>query len=98
MRGTQQLAPNELVNLYKQSSPLASNMDAAPAHDVGVVVPEAAAANIRQCAVARMVRRPSLSDFRAVRIMLEPNGFAISDGQDVPPSDQIEEETQFHHA
>jgi hypothetical protein len=39
-----------------------------------------------------MVKKLPLTDFRAVRCMLEPEDFAISEGQDVPPSDLIEEE------
>jgi hypothetical protein len=39
-----------------------------------------------------MSKKLPLSDFRAVRRKLEPHDFAISDGQDVPPSDLVEEE------
>jgi len=40
-----------------------------------------------------MVKKSSLSDFRAVRHTLEPEDFAISEGQDVEPTDLIDEET-----
>jgi hypothetical protein len=39
-----------------------------------------------------MVKKLPPTDFRAVRSMLEPHEFDISDGQDVPPSDLIEQE------
>jgi hypothetical protein len=39
-----------------------------------------------------MTKKLSLTDFRAVRSMLEPHEFAISEGQDVPPSDLIDED------
>ena len=40
-----------------------------------------------------MTKKLSLSDFRAVRHMLEPHEFAISEGQDVEPTDLIDEQT-----
>jgi hypothetical protein len=39
-----------------------------------------------------MSKQIPLSDFRARRSMLEPHEFAISEGQDVPPTDLVEEE------
>lgn len=39
-----------------------------------------------------MVRKLPLTDFRAVRSKLEPHEFAISDGQDAPPSNPVEQE------
>jgi hypothetical protein len=38
-----------------------------------------------------MSKKLPLTDFRAVRSMLEPHEFAISEGQDVPPSERIDE-------
>ena len=40
-----------------------------------------------------MTKKLSTSDFRAVRHKLEPHEFAISEGQDVEPTNLIEEET-----
>lgn len=40
-----------------------------------------------------MVRKLPLSDFRAVRHKLEPHDFALSDGQDVVPTNLVDEET-----
>ena len=40
-----------------------------------------------------MVRRVSLSDFRAVRHQLEPDDFAFSEGPDPAPTHPIDEET-----
>lgn len=40
-----------------------------------------------------MARKLPTSDFRAVRQMLEPHEFAISEGQDVDPTDLVDEET-----
>ncbi|MDE2284469.1 MAG: hypothetical protein KGK33_07630, partial [Hyphomicrobiales bacterium] len=37
-----------------------------------------------------MSKKLALSDFRALRCKLEPHEFAISEGQDVPPSDLVE--------
>ena len=39
-----------------------------------------------------MVQKLPLTDFRAVRSKLEPHEFAISEGQDVPPSDLVHPE------
>lgn len=39
-----------------------------------------------------MSKKLPLTDFRAVRSMLEPYEFAISEGQDVAPSDLVEPE------
>lgn len=39
-----------------------------------------------------MVKKLPLTDFRAVCSKLEPHEFAISDGQDAPPSDLIEQD------
>jgi hypothetical protein len=39
-----------------------------------------------------MIRKLPLTDFRATRSKLEPHGFAVSEGQDVPPSNLIEQE------
>jgi hypothetical protein len=39
-----------------------------------------------------MVKKLPLTDFRAVRRMLEPHEFAVSEGQDVVPSDLVEQE------
>jgi len=39
-----------------------------------------------------MARKLPLTDFRAVRSKLEPHQFAISEGQDVPPSDMVDAE------
>lgn len=39
-----------------------------------------------------MSKKLPLTDFRAVRSKLEPHEFAISEGQDVPPSDLVDEE------
>lgn len=33
-----------------------------------------------------------ITDFRAVRSQLEPHEFAVSDGQDAPPSDLVDQE------
>jgi hypothetical protein len=38
------------------------------------------------------VQKLPLTDFRAVRHKLDPHEFAISEGQDVPPSDLVEPE------
>jgi hypothetical protein len=38
------------------------------------------------------MKRLPLTDFRAVRSRLDPHEFAISDGQDAPPSDLVEQE------
>src|SRR6185437_8265266 len=40
-----------------------------------------------------VTKKLSLSDFRAVRHMLEPHEFAISEGPDVEPGDLIDEAT-----
>lgn len=40
-----------------------------------------------------MTKKLPLSDFRAVRHKLEPHEFAISEGQDVEPTDMVDEET-----
>jgi hypothetical protein len=40
----------------------------------------------------KMSKKLPLSDFRAARSKLEPDEFAFSDGQDVPPSDLVDEE------
>jgi hypothetical protein len=40
-----------------------------------------------------MSKKLPLKDFRAVRSKLEPHEFAISEGQDVPPSDLIDRDT-----
>jgi hypothetical protein len=40
-----------------------------------------------------MTKRLHRSDFRAIRHKLEPHDFAISEGQDVAPTDLIDEET-----
>ncbi len=40
-----------------------------------------------------MVRKLPLSDFRAVRHMLEPHDFALSEGEDIAPTHLIDEET-----
>lgn len=40
-----------------------------------------------------MVKPLDLSDFRAVRRALEPDDFAICDGQEQPPQDMVDEET-----
>jgi hypothetical protein len=37
-----------------------------------------------------MTKKLPLTDFRAVRSKLEPDEFAISVGQDVPPSDLVD--------
>lgn len=37
-----------------------------------------------------MIKKLPLSDFRAIRSKLEPHEFAISEGQDVPPSNLVE--------
>jgi hypothetical protein len=37
-----------------------------------------------------MSKKLPLTDFRAVRSKLEPHEFAISEGQDVPPSDLVD--------
>lgn len=39
-----------------------------------------------------MSRKLPFTDFRAVRSILEPHEFAISEGQDVPPSDPVDPE------
>src|ERR1700677_1135083 len=39
-----------------------------------------------------MPKKLPLTDFRAIRSMLEPHEFAISEGQDVEPSDLVEQE------
>lgn len=39
-----------------------------------------------------MIRKLPLTDFRATRSKLEPHEFAVSEGQDVPPSNLIEQE------
>ena len=39
-----------------------------------------------------MAQKLPLTDFRAVRSKLEPHEFAISEGQDVPPSDLVDPE------
>jgi hypothetical protein len=39
-----------------------------------------------------MSRKLPLTDFRAARSMLEPHEFAISEGQDVPPSELVDKE------
>ena len=46
-----------------------------------------------RCYTRRMSKKLALTDFRAVRSVLEPHEFAISDGQDLPPSQLIDEET-----
>jgi hypothetical protein len=40
-----------------------------------------------------MTKKLSLSDFRAIRHMLEPGDFALSEGPDVPPTYPIDKET-----
>ena len=40
-----------------------------------------------------MTKKLPISDFRAVRHKLEPHEFAISEGQDVEPTDLVDEET-----
>ena len=40
-----------------------------------------------------MSKKLPLSDFRAVRRKLEPHEFAVSEGQDAPPTHPIDEET-----
>jgi hypothetical protein len=40
-----------------------------------------------------MIQKLPLSDFRAVRHKLEPHEFAISEGQDIAPTNLIDEET-----
>jgi hypothetical protein len=40
-----------------------------------------------------MTKQLPLTDFRAVRSVLEPHEFALSEGQDPPPSDLIDKET-----
>ncbi|MGO9742523.1 MAG: hypothetical protein ACLPN5_13625 [Roseiarcus sp.] len=40
-----------------------------------------------------MTKKLPLSDFRAVRHKLEPHEFAVSEGQDAPPTHPIDEET-----
>jgi hypothetical protein len=42
-----------------------------------------------------MTKKPPLSDFRAVRHKLEPHEFAISEGQDAPPSDLVKKEVWY---
>lgn len=40
-----------------------------------------------------MTKKLSTSDFRAVRHTLEPHEFAISEGEDIQPTDLVDEET-----
>lgn len=40
-----------------------------------------------------MTRKLPLTDFRAIRHQLEPDDFAISDSEDIAPTDLIDEQT-----